>query len=85
MLDDEATELLRRHLQGRFAPGCVLVERAVLEREIGETRARDLDTWVEVNGGWLVPGGGSESQYALPRELFDREAGGPYDQPANSA
>jgi hypothetical protein len=76
MLDDEATELLRRHLPGRSAPGCVLVDRSDLEREIGEARARDLDTWVEVNGGWVLPARtvrGSELQYALPRDLLESD------------
>jgi hypothetical protein len=88
MLDDEATDLLRRHLRSRFAPGCVLVERADLEFEIGEVRARDLDTWVEVNGGWLVPPlttRGPGALYAVPRGLFDTEDSPPGEEPVNSA
>jgi hypothetical protein len=75
MLDDEASELLRRHVHaGQRALGCVLIAREKLEREIGEARARDLDTWVEVNGGWVLPARptrGSELHYAIPRDLIE--------------
>jgi integrase len=77
MLDDEATDLLRRHLRrGQCAPCCVRIDRVELEREIGEARARELDTWVEVNGGWLLRARnprGAELQYASPRDLLDRQ------------
>ena len=88
VLDNEATALLRRHLRGRSAPDHLLIDRPEIEREIGAVRARDLDTWVNVNGGWLVPAPGvaeSDSQYAVPRSLFDGEDGPPGEQPINSA
>ncbi|MDX6454585.1 MAG: hypothetical protein QOD48_692 [Gaiellaceae bacterium] len=51
-------------------------DREDINRLVGEVRERDLDRWVEVNGGWVVRndnGRGSATHYVLPRELVDTD------------
>jgi hypothetical protein len=43
-------------------------DREDINRLVGEVRERDLDRWVEVNGGWVVRndnGRGSATHYVL--------------------
>ena len=85
MLDDEATDLLRRHLRRAGGSGSVVVDRGDLEREIGEVRTRDLDGWVAANGGILLPVvDGAQWDYEVPRALFEEDDSPRGEEPRNS-